>query len=414
MLKILARFTILMCLISTNYAFSSVPDSLIKAIQRAEEKRALAMIAGTDLNAMDKDGNTALTSAAMFSAGITKALLEAKADPNLASRAGLTPLFLACRWGNTEAVNLLLKAGADVNKGTILGPALLGSYFYPSAPITRLLLEAGATFKEPVMIMNTISVYPFLEYLKTIKTPAEVVTYYGKIKAGWLKQATKFPDRLLNPKESDFSSAAEIAQVFLDKGMDASYVYEVEKVKITALEIAMESGLIEVAKLLLDRGATINTDAEFKLKDRFNTNALYPGLSWRNSDVLLASLLAGDLSAVKANLEKKPALLRKTYEGTGIIYCNDKSTGAIYSFKFKVKDMDLLMIAAEHGKTEIVNYLLQQGAFKEQAATAEWEAGTDKTVFCNLKLTQWPMAFAKNSGNEEIVKLFKTAGYIKE
>ena len=98
-------------ILSAQISFAgNAPDELIKAITAGEEDKAISMIPGTDINLPDAAGNTALVAAANYYTKVTKALIDAKADLNLPSKAGLTPLYSACRWGNVEAVKMLMDA----------------------------------------------------------------------------------------------------------------------------------------------------------------------------------------------------------------------------------------------------------------------------------------------------------------
>ena len=399
----------------TQVSFAgTAPDSLIKAIQHGEEEKAISLITGADVNGLDKDGNTALASSAAFNAKISKALIDAKADVNLPTKAGITPLFNACRWGNAEVVKMLIDAGADVNKETQLGTALLLSFNYSSAPITKMLLDAGAKFKEPVKIMNTVLVYPFIQYIKTVKTPAEMVAYYGSNKSSWLKLPVKFPDRILNPKESDFSTAEDVVKIFIDHGLDVNQLYESNKVKETAIEVAMQNGLAVAAKVLIDAGAKYDIGKEIKIKDRWNYNALFPDLTYNNGDYVLGAVLSGNVDFVKLMVEKHPKLVSKIYDGTGNFKCGNSNNGASTMQKYNVKGIDLLMVAAEHGNAEIVKYLIEKGAGKGKMVEAEWGFGHDKSLMCPMLLFAWTMKFAKNSHNQEVIDLVKAAGHTKE
>ncbi len=398
-------FMVCAALLSVQFSFAGTPEELIKAIQAGDEDKAISLIPGTDLNALDKDGGTALTSAASFYTKITKALIDAKADVNLPSKAGLTPLYCACRWGNAEAVKMLIDAGADVNKETQMGTALLGSFSFSSAPIVKMLLDAGAKFKEPVKLMGVITVYPFMQYINTVKTPSESVAYYGKNKESWLKLPVKFPDRILNPKESDFSTVADVVKVFIDKGLDLNVVYDVNKVKQTALDAVMAMGHVDAVKILIDNGAKYDMDKDMTLKDTHN--GVYPHLTYTNGDYVLAAVLSNKIDFVKFMVDKHPESMKKRYEGKGDAAANPGEMA-----KYKVKDISLFMVAAEHGDAEIVKYLISKGAGKEKwdYAEAEWDRGNRGVML----LMRRPLGFAKNSGNQEVIELVKQMGYDKD
>lgn len=101
---------------------------------------------GADIEARDRDGDTALHMAAIqASPAVIAALIAAGADPNALSTDGQTPLFHAAEHGNLPAVQALLVAGADVNARTKAGHTPL---FYAieqgHRPVVEALLAAGA------------------------------------------------------------------------------------------------------------------------------------------------------------------------------------------------------------------------------------------------------------------------------
>ena len=79
---------------------------------------------------------------------------------------------------------------------------------------------------------------------------------------------------------------------------------------------------------------------------------------------------------------------------------------------YSVKDISLLMVAAEHGNVEVVKYLIEKGAGKESwdHAEAEWDFGHDNLAMCPMFLIHKTSGFAEKSGNQEIIDLVDKAG----
>jgi len=75
---------------------------------------------------------------------ILKPYLESKGDPNARDEGGHTLLILAAYNGQKDAVDLLLKYGADVNSQDRMGTPLMAACFKGDKAIVDRLLKAGA------------------------------------------------------------------------------------------------------------------------------------------------------------------------------------------------------------------------------------------------------------------------------
>jgi len=108
-------------------------------------------ISGNGINKRNKLGETKLYRAVRSgSIKEVKKLLRDGADPDIADAHGLTPLHQAAYWGEYEIIDLLLKAGANVNaenngKGwTPLHSAAVSGGMRSRKEVIELLLGAGA------------------------------------------------------------------------------------------------------------------------------------------------------------------------------------------------------------------------------------------------------------------------------
>ena len=100
--------------------------------------------AGTDLDARDENGYTALHHATVLAdTAVVHLLLAASADPSARSHDDHTPLHFALRHRNSAVAAILVRAGADVNaaENDEITPLHLAGH---DSAVTTLLLEAGA------------------------------------------------------------------------------------------------------------------------------------------------------------------------------------------------------------------------------------------------------------------------------
>ncbi len=109
-------------------------------------KSASSSQAGSDVNAPEGDGTSALLWAAhQGSPELVALLLEAGADPNAANNFGVTPLLEASRYGDTATIEELLDGGADVGAAAREGETpLMAAARAGSVAAVQLLLERGA------------------------------------------------------------------------------------------------------------------------------------------------------------------------------------------------------------------------------------------------------------------------------
>ena len=123
--------------------------------QRNPKMMLVLFDAGLNADASEDDGKTPLFSVfethdpqynPMGAADATALLLEHGADPNAVDRVGRTPLLVAVQNGERDAAQLLIGAGADVNKRREASPAtpLLAAVADGRIELAQILLEAGA------------------------------------------------------------------------------------------------------------------------------------------------------------------------------------------------------------------------------------------------------------------------------
>ena len=97
----------------------------VAALKGRQEMCKLLHQYGADLNLVEENGESPLNIAAKERQHeVVQYLLDAGADPNIADKFGVTPLYHMCREGDADMVDLLIGHGADVNSKGCLEVAI--------------------------------------------------------------------------------------------------------------------------------------------------------------------------------------------------------------------------------------------------------------------------------------------------
>lgn len=272
----------------------TVGGGLFDAIARGDsDELAAALSSGEDVNAPGPGGFSALHyAAAIGKAEVASLLLEAGADPRVEMTgkdvpetrgSRLTPLNAAITNGRIEVVELLLEAGAlpatvkaarglSANGG--LDDPLVLAVNSSRAGIVKLLLEAGASPEVPSWGFNgsiplISSAIEFGEF-----AAAKLLLEYGAKPQG--------PELVEAARKGD----AGLATLLLGAGLK---VDSPDYHGTTPLAAAMGGRHWELAKSLLDRGATFNSGHEimetFPSFDRSLFNAHLHGAGWAKAEM---------------------------------------------------------------------------------------------------------------------------------
>jgi ankyrin repeat protein len=232
------------------------------------------VVAGASVNAKDRDGMAPLIAAAASNRTAAMAALLARgADVNITGAEGATPLLAAAFGGYREAAEVLLAAGARVDTADSDGRTpLMAAALAGSAPLVGALTQRNADVERPDASGFTALVYA------AANGHASVVDALDRAgaKAG-RDLALAFAIR---------GCATDIAQRFIDKGASTStrlqeapllvvaaggncrdgvelllaHGADVDATGtdgITALMEAARLGSVELASLLLDKGADL-------------------------------------------------------------------------------------------------------------------------------------------------------------
>lgn len=147
-----------------NHVYEGTTPLMVAAYSEAPEVVKTLIAAGADVNEATRKGYTALIAAVSaanspfvaaverdsdeakgFRAAVTRALLDAKANPDAMSDSMGTPLRLACLCGDKKIAEMLLAAGAQVDLHAQFGISpLVQAAEKGHADIVSLLLEYGA------------------------------------------------------------------------------------------------------------------------------------------------------------------------------------------------------------------------------------------------------------------------------
>ena len=326
---------------------------------------------------------------------IVKILLEAGANPNLSqSPPGLSPLMLAAATEQEQALDLLLKFGAQVNQVNEDGsPALMAAAYRGNIQILSSLLKAGAL--------------PNLED-KDGDTALNIA-----IKRGHL----------------------EAVGVLLEAGGDP---YS----GLGALQIALRQKQQNIVRLLVDRQIKINqpnrqgiTALDVAIRTHqhsFLDYALKKGYSQTLGHIFLGAVAEREISVVLLLLESGIDIETKDEDGSSALHlaCLEGhfeiarillGAGANPNAKDNIGDTPLVL-ASLHGHGWIVQILLEYGADASsgnplslalsrddwQVATILLMGGADPDII--LENGKTVLAHAVTTGKIELVKLVLQAG----
>jgi ankyrin repeat protein len=235
-------------------------ESFYQAIRNNDVGTLRTLLKNADANTKDKRGTTPLMMAAAYgSSDAMNILVTAGADVNAKNDFGATALHWCA--GDLEKVRLLVDKGADVNTRSKMGrtPLLIAAAHGGGAPVVELLLAKGAK----VSVVDNI----FSSPLSVAAGANDAVTVRLLLEKG----ATVGPKDMLSSVALMNAAAegnGEIVKMLLDKGANVNAASPpslgdvkngpIALGKLTPLLFAAAYSGPETIKLLLDAGADVN------------------------------------------------------------------------------------------------------------------------------------------------------------
>ena len=227
----------------------------------------LLTIAGSDIGY--GAGADAANAAQKQDIGALRALVQRKVDVNAAQPDGTTALHWAVVWNNDDAVNLLLRAGANAKARNRYGATPLSEAVTAgSAAMVEALLKAGAdpktlTTEDGETVLMTAARAGNADVVRMLLDRGADVNarekYKGQTALMWAA-AERHPAvvKLLLDHGADWKVRSFDRETKVPRLSAASSISPIARGGFTALSFAAREGDIESARVMLDAGVDIN------------------------------------------------------------------------------------------------------------------------------------------------------------
>ena len=274
----------------------------------------------------------------------------------------LSPIFLAAEYGHSEAVDVMLKHGADSNSPSRYGVTPLHiAATNGHLETTQLLLRNGGK-------LNSRDIEDFLPLHRAAEMGHTEVVKFILHNGGSIATKTGDGQTLLH-----LATCLELVSYLVQNGAD---VNARDHRRLTPLQVAAEKGQTDTVKYLLSQGANINS------RDRFGCSALYDALKGGHTataDVLIKRgcelKLVNDECCTKSLIP--PLLFKAASEGRTDQLDLLFQTGISVNTT-SISGETALSVAVRRGHCSTVAFLLDRGAIIDQDDTHENLPDDDK------------------------------------
>ena len=324
---------------------------------------------GTDVNAKDKNGQTALHIAASSRQKDAADLLIARgADINTKDNRNYTPLFYAIFSNDANAVELLVSKGADVNYTPEKGyPPLHYAVWYENKDMVKILVDHGAKFDVEDADGWTAFRYAASQGNRDIvdlfvAKGADVSGFHMAACAGKLARVKELVEQGADINAQDklgwtplYCAASlgrtEVAAFLIAKGAD---VRTAATDSGTALHQAAQAGDLALVELMLSKGADV------KAKTKRGNMPLHNAASAGHREVLALLIAKGAEINAKTAVDRTPLHNAVLGNHKAVVDLLIKA-GADASMKDR-QGRTALAWAEQRKYTEIVDFLRRHGA----------------------------------------------------